>query len=45
MDNILMYNESLEAHVKHLAEVVALLRDAQLFVKTSKCSFACDSLE
>jgi hypothetical protein len=45
MDDILVYSESLEAHVAHLAEVLALLRDTQLFVKSSKCSFACDSLE
>jgi hypothetical protein len=45
MDDILVYSSSLEAHVTHLTEVLHLLRQAQLFVKTSKCSFACDSLE
>jgi hypothetical protein len=39
MDDILVYSLSIEAHVTHLTEVL------QLFVKTSKCSFACDSLE
>jgi hypothetical protein len=45
MDDILVYSSSIEAHVTHLTEVLQLLRQAQLFVKTSKCSFACDSLE
>jgi hypothetical protein len=45
MDDILVYSSSLEAHVTHLTEVLHLLRKAQLFVKTSKCLFACDSLE
>jgi hypothetical protein len=45
MDDILVYSPSMEGHVTHLEEVLALLRQAQLFVKPSKCSFACDSLE
>jgi hypothetical protein len=45
MDDILVYSPSAEAHITHLAEVLELLRQAKLFVKTSKCSFACDSLE
>jgi hypothetical protein len=45
MDDILVYSSSIEAHVTHLTEVLQLLRQAQLFVKTSKCSSACDSLE
>uniref|UniRef100_A0ACD5ZQ37 Uncharacterized protein n=1 Tax=Avena sativa TaxID=4498 RepID=A0ACD5ZQ37_AVESA len=45
MDDILFYSLSLPEHVKHLSEVLKLLREAQVFVKESKCSFACDSLE
>jgi hypothetical protein len=45
MDDILVYSPSLEQHLIHLANVLKLLRDAQLFVKTSKCLFACSSLE
>jgi hypothetical protein len=44
-DDILVYSPSLELHLDHLATVLKLLRDAQLYVKTSKCSFACSSLE
>jgi hypothetical protein len=45
MDDILVYSSSLEEHVSHLTEVLQLLRNAKLFVKASKCSFACQSLE
>jgi hypothetical protein len=45
MDDILVYSPSMEDHVTHLTEVLHLLRQAQLFVKLSKCSFTCDSLE
>jgi hypothetical protein len=45
MDDILVYSSSLALHLDHLATVLKLLRDAQLYVKTSKCSFACSSLE
>lgn len=45
MDDILVYSASVEEHVQHLREVLQLLLDHQLFVKESKCSFACDTLE
>jgi hypothetical protein len=45
MDDILVYSPSLEQHLVHLTHVLKLLRGAQLFVKTSKCLFACSSLE
>jgi hypothetical protein len=35
----------LDEHVIHLLAVLTLLQDKQLFVKTSKCSFACSTLE
>jgi hypothetical protein len=45
MDDILVYSSSLAEHVCHLTEVLELLRAARLFVKSSKCTFACRSLE
>jgi hypothetical protein len=45
MDDILVYSPSLEQHIEHLREVLTLLRDEKLFVKRSKCSFACQTLE
>ncbi|KAM0887617.1 hypothetical protein ACQ4PT_028880 [Festuca glaucescens] len=45
MDDILVYSASVQEHVQHLTEVLALLREHQLYVKESKCSFACSSLE
>jgi hypothetical protein len=45
MDDILVYSPSLDTHLEHLSTVLKLLREAKLFVKASKCSFACASLE
>jgi hypothetical protein len=45
MDDILVYSPYLEQHIEHLREVLTLLRDEKLFVKRSKCSFACQTLE
>lgn len=39
-DDILVYNASLEEHLKHLLTVLSLLRRDQWQVKLSKCSFA-----
>ena len=45
LDDILIYSPSLEAHTKHLEQVLATLRKHQLYLKESKCTFAKDSLE
>lgn len=45
MDDILVYSPSITEHVQHLTIVLQLLRQNQLYVKESKCSFACASLE
>jgi hypothetical protein len=45
MDDILIYSHSLAEHVEHLTTVLHLLQQQQLYVKESKCSFACTSLE
>lgn len=38
-DNILVYSESLEQHLRHLQIVLQLLRTNKLFAKRSKCQF------
>jgi hypothetical protein len=45
MDDILVYSSSMQEHIKHLREVFLLLQEEQLYVKMSKCSFACAKLE
>jgi hypothetical protein len=45
MDDILVYSPSMQEHIKHLREVFLLLQKEQLYVKMSKCSFACAKLE
>lgn len=45
LDDILIYSSSLEQHTKHLQLVLQTLRDNQLFLKLSKCSFAQHKLE
>lgn len=38
-DDVLVYSKTLEAHLKHLEEVLQLMRQHKLFAKLSKCSF------
>jgi hypothetical protein len=45
LDDILVYSPSLEEHISHLRQVLSLLRQHQLFMKLSKCSFAQKQLE
>jgi hypothetical protein len=45
VDDILIYNKTLEEHQKHLRDVFRLLQQNQFYVKRSKCSFAQPSLE
>lgn len=40
LDDILIYNPTLSAHVDHLKQVLDKLRQHQLYMKMSKCSFA-----
>jgi hypothetical protein len=40
MDDILVYNISMQDHVQHLREVFSLLRLHKFYVKQSKCVFA-----
>ena len=45
LDDILIYSPSLEAHLSHLDQVFAKLREHKLYMKASKCSFAQHQLE
>jgi hypothetical protein len=45
MDDILVYNTSLQEHVDYLRQVLTLLRSYKFFVKRSKCAFAQTELE
>jgi hypothetical protein len=44
-NDILIYSPSLETHLEHLELVFLKLREHQLFMKASKCSFAKAQLE
>lgn len=45
LDDILIYNHSLEEHISHLQQVLEVLRNNKLYLKSSKCTFAQQSLE
>ena len=38
-DDILVYSKSEEEHVKHLATMLRLLREHQLYAKLNQCNF------
>lgn len=40
LDDILIYSPTLSAHLEHLTQVLDKLREHQLYMKLSKCSFA-----
>ena len=40
LDDILIYSPTLELHLTHLKLIQQKLRDHQIFLKSSKCSFA-----
>jgi len=39
IDNILIYNGSLEEHAEHLQKVFQRLKEKKLYVKFKKCKF------
>lgn len=43
-DDILVFSSSLEAHLDHLKQVLAVLRQEQLFVAPQKCEWGVDSV-
>ena len=45
LDDILIYSPSLDTHVDHLIQDLDKLREHQLYMKLSKCSFAQLQLE
>ncbi|GAU25204.1 hypothetical protein TSUD_151040 [Trifolium subterraneum] len=44
-DDILVYSKTWQEHLKHLAAVLQVLQDNELFVKLSKCSFGVSEIE
>ena len=40
LDDILIYNRSMEEHIQHIQQVLETLRTNKLYLKASKCSFA-----
>lgn len=44
-DDILVYSRNLEEHKGHLRKVLNTLRQHQLYVKRSKCRFACTEID
>ncbi|XP_042032533.1 uncharacterized protein LOC121779292 [Salvia splendens] len=44
-DDILVYSPTLASHCEHLTEVLSLLKAHQFYVKLSKCSFCCTTVE
>ena len=40
LDDIVVYSQTLEEHVKHLRTIFKVLRENTLFVKREKCYFA-----
>ena len=44
-DDILIYNKSIEDHVRHVAAVMDLLRSYTLYAKRNKCCFRVNQVE
>ncbi|XP_024019766.1 uncharacterized protein LOC112091134 [Morus notabilis] len=44
-DDILVYSASISDHIRHLRQVLQVLREHQFFVKRSKCTFGQTSIE
>lgn len=44
LDDILIFNSSLEEHVKHVKQVFDVLQRGKLYLKLSKCEFGKNSL-
>ena len=45
LDDILVYLENEEEHVKHVKRILTLLKEANLLVKPEKCSFHVDKVD
>lgn len=44
-DDILIYNPTMQAQAEHLAEVLSILKAHKFFIKLSKCSFCCSTVD
>ncbi|CAL2233761.1 unnamed protein product [Prunus armeniaca] len=45
IDDIVVYNNSLEEHIEHLHKVFQVLRENKLYVKNEKCSFVQEEID
>lgn len=44
-DDILVYSDSMESHIRHLTEVLSTLRANSFFIKQSKCAFGVATID
>jgi len=44
LDDIVIFSSSVEEHLQHLVAVFSAIRDANLQMRLSKCTFACDNI-
>ena len=45
LDDILIYLESEEEHIKHMKKILTLLKEVNLLAKLEKCEFHIDRVE
>ena len=45
LDDIIIFSKTLQDHLDHLKDVFSCLREANLKLKASKCSFICEEVE
>ena len=45
LDDIIIFSQTFDDHLKHLNDVFSRLRSANIRLKPSKCSFACSEVE